>query len=309
MNHRRITGPAALLATCGFASGCLDTDGSPVGTNDPATDEEAIEYVLAGESADLSEIDVRYFDEDSGADAAPIATERWRRELLRFDRDVRIEIDPDAAPPTASVSVSGHAVGLLHLWAPAPDPESSPVVVRKDFEDSGVRSMLFERVRNRTARHRGWRLAAISGVEISSPGATRRIHSVRIQSGDVDATITDPSALVALEDLIAVPRESEVAVTVDTGDASDSVFLHLRHLRARLELRSNEDGTFTGSFHTAFGDGDRPDDRPGDRARPRHMVIDVLSEGTLYDDEAPYDNAAWGITYLLAGETDLGPRE
>jgi hypothetical protein len=32
-------------------------------------------------------------------------------------------------------------------------------------------------------------------------------------------------------------------------------------------------------------------------------VIDVLSHGTLYDDEAAYDNVAWGYTYLI-GDVD-----
>jgi hypothetical protein len=36
---------------------------------------------------------------------------------------------------------------------------------------------------------------------------------------------------------------------------------------------------------------------------PRHAVVDVLSHDTLYDDTAPYDNVAWGFTYLV-GDVD-----
>ncbi len=33
-------------------------------------------------------------------------------------------------------------------------------------------------------------------------------------------------------------------------------------------------------------------------------MIDVLSNGSLFDDAAPYDNVAWGIPYLIRGEDD-----
>ena len=39
---------------------------------------------------------------------------------------------------------------------------------------------------------------------------------------------------------------------------------------------------------------------------PAHFAVDVLSEGTLYDDEAPYDNVAWGIPFLVPRPGDGG---
>jgi hypothetical protein len=301
MFYRRLIESSALFAVAALVSGCLNGDSSPAGSSDPATDEEAIEYVMSSEMPEFAEVDVRYYDDGSDAASAPIATERWRRELLSLDRHAEILIDkPDGAPATASVTISGEAIGLLHLWAPGEDPESPPLEVTKDFDDSGSRSLFFEKIRdNRTAHHRGWKLTALSGVEIASDGATRNINSIRVQAGDVDETITGVSELVAVEELLALPAGSEVIVTVDTGDPEDSVFLHVRHLRRRVELDNNEDGTFTGMFHTGFGPNDRPEMSPGNRYRPRHALIDVLSNGTLYDDVAPYDNVAWGIPYLI----------
>jgi hypothetical protein len=80
---------------------------------------------------------------------------------------------------------------------------------------------------------------------------------------------------------------------VDTGDATDSAWLHVHRAR-RTAMTSNGDGTFTGHFVSS--------DRPG----PRHFAVDVLSNGTLYDDVAPYDNVAWGMLYLVEGEHDGG---
>jgi hypothetical protein len=68
--------------------------------------------------------------------------------------------------------------------------------------------------------------------------------------------------------------------------------------RMRAELTNNGDGTFSRTFPGAEFGG------------PRHLVVDVLSEGTLYDDTAAYDNVAWGIPFRVRGDgtggTDSG---
>ena len=68
------------------------------------------------------------------------------------------------------------------------------------------------------------------------------------------------------------------------------MYLHRRRLHKRVELSNNGDGTFTGTYQT------------GDSARARHIAIDVLSDGTLYDDTTPYDNVAWGIPYHVGAD-------
>jgi hypothetical protein len=60
----------------------------------------------------------------------------------------------------------------------------------------------------------------------------------------------------------------------------------------RIPLESNDDGTFSGTFRTDAGPG------------VRHLVVDVLSHGSLYDSEEAYDNVAWGIPYVLG--VDVG---
>jgi hypothetical protein len=281
----RLRSLAAALGVSFLMSGCLDL--SPGGGDEPANDEEAIQAVIGFEdNAALTDVDVRYFGDGAGAQEAPIATERWRRELLSFDKNIQVEIDrPEGEPATATVSIDAEAVGLLHLWGVVEGNEE-PSEVTKDFTDHSKRSLFFERSR-REPRHRGWKLVALSGVEIASPGTTRRINSVRVQGGDVDQTVTSVAELVRIEELLALPARTEVTLTVDTGDASDSVFLHLRHAQRRVELVGNGDGTFTGRFTS------------GCHRAPHHIGIDVLSHGTLFDDVEPYDSVGWGIPYRL----------
>jgi hypothetical protein len=296
MIHTRFLSLGATIgATALLLQGCFDSDSSSGPADDATTDEQGIQNVIDVEETAWVDPDVRWYDDGSeGASAAPITTHHWRRELLSLDRTVTITIErPDGEVPTAAVSLEADATGLLHLWACAGD---SLEHVTKDFDDHAVRSLFFSRsrVNERTLAHRGWKLEAMSGVLIQSRNTTRNLQWVRVQSGDVDMTIDNVTDLVPLEEITRLPLGAEVTVTASTGDATDAVFLHLRHLRRRMELTNNGDGTFTGTY---FAGGPRG---------PRHLVVDVLSEGTLYDDEAPYDNIAWGIPYALVVNDDDG---
>jgi hypothetical protein len=259
------------------------------------TDEQGIQNVIDVEESAWVDPDVRWYDDDdNGPAAAAINTHHWRRQLLSLDRTTQITIErPDGELPTAAVEMSADATGLLHLWACT---EGELTHLTKDFDDHAERSLFFTRSRpaDRSTSHHGWKLVAMSGVLVESENTTRQIQSVRLQAGDVDETIVDVTELVRLENITRLPIGTEVTITATTGDATDSVFLHLRHLRRRLELTNNGDGTFSGTYMT------------GGPRGPRHLVVDVLSEGTLYDDEALYDNVAGGVPYALVVDGDDG---
>ena len=283
MRATRILSPAVFLGALLLLPGCFDSDDSS-GVADQS-DQDAIEFVALEEESDLADPDV-FLWEDPDASPAPIETVRWHRELLDLDKTVEVVIEqPDGEPWTATVTITGVATGLLHLFADAGDTWTE---VTKDFSDVGVRSLVLRRERPIEGRHRGWRLVALSGVSIGSPGHTRNIESVRIQAGPVDETITNVTDLQRVHEILALPPNTEATVTVTTGDATDQVFLHLRRCRARIPLVSNGDRTFSGRFFT------------GMELRPHHLVVDVLSHGTLFDDAIPYDNVAWGIPWRIA---------
>lgn len=293
--RRLRTSHLALLVGMVALQGCFDSSPNSA-SSDVAVDEEAIQAVIFEDEGELTSTDVRFFEDDTdGPAAAPINTVRWRRQLLDLDRSVSIEIhEPAGEIPTADVAIRADATGLLHLLV-----NDNDVLRRltKDFADTGVRSLFFEKSRvaaNMDDRwfHRGWRLVAMSGVAIESPGTSRVIHAARVQAGDVDRTFDNMTDLVRVDNIMTIAPSTMVTVTVDTGDATDHVFLHRRHLRSRMEFVNNGDGTFTATFET--------DPRMG----PRHFAIDVLSDGTLYDDAMPYDNVVWGIPYRVAAGTD-----
>lgn len=274
-----IFGAAALL------QGCMNSDSTSGPDAELGTDEEGIQNVVLDEDADWADTDVRYFDADAGPAAAPVATHAWRRQLTDFERDLNIVIDAEAGEiPTATVSATGRAIGLLHLWACEEDDLAH---YTKDWNDTAQRTMVLKKIRPTARPHRGWRLAETTGVLIQSEGTTRQIQSVRIQAGDVDVTVDNVTDLIAREDVTRIPAGTEATITVDTGDATDAVFVHVRKKGFRSELTSNDDGTFSGTYVT------------GERPGVRHLLVDVLSNGTLYDDTEAYDNLAWGIPYVL----------
>ncbi|MAF27256.1 MAG: hypothetical protein QF819_02130 [Gemmatimonadota bacterium] len=287
MQRTRLFLGLTLLAGMLFLTGCLNTDSNPANNSgDYSEDEEAIESLMFGDMSDYSDMDVRYDNEEDSPGLAPINTCWWRRELIDVYKywDIQIEANPGSAP-TASVAITRKVTGLLNLWACG----TTPVLYSKDFDDAGTRLLYFERDRTLTGdRHRGWRLLSMSGVEIASEGSTRQILSVRVQAGDLDETITSVGELIPLEDVMRIAPDTDVTLTVDTGDSTDEVFLHVRRNHQRSQFISNGDGTFTGMYHTGM--------MPG----PRHAVVDVLSSDTLNDDTAAYDNIAWGYPYVIS---------
>jgi hypothetical protein len=279
--HRPFFSVAAFVGAALVLPGCFDSSTSPTGPGG-STDEQAVRSVFDQQSA-LTDPDVFVYGEPGNASSAPIATDSWYRQLVTLDKSIQVLLDyPQGEPPTASLTVQFDASGILHL-------HTSSGEVTKDWSDHGVRSAFFRRGNESPIhpRARGWQLVSLTGVLIQSPSTTRHINSVRIQAGDVDRTIANVTDLVPLEDLLALPPSTVALITVDTGDATDQVFLHLRHRQARVQLTGKGDGTFSARFETGFERG------------PRHLGVDVLSQGTLLDDTAAYDNIAWGIPYRV----------
>jgi hypothetical protein len=287
---RRLSAAVWVLAATTLLSGCFDGDDSPSGPGGSESDDQAaIEASIQQESAEFADSDLLVWGEDfaGGTTRDAINTLRWWRELLRLEKTIGITIHRDGPPSSADVTVTTDASGVLHLVS-GDDPEFERI--NKDFEITGVRSLYFERRDARMLDRRGWVLRGLSGLDVQSPGTTRKINSVHLKSGSIESTITDIHAVVPRNELTRFPIDSEVEITVDTGDDKDAVFLHLRKDHLRIPLVSNGDGTFSGKFRTGINRG------------IRHLAVDVLSHETLYDDTAPYDNVVWGIPYIVRSE-------
>ena len=81
------------------------------------------------------------------------------------------------------------------------------------------------------------------------------------------------------------PPATPVHVTAQTGDATDVVVLYTRWGRQRM--RPAEGGGFEGRFPSPL--------EPG----LRHLAVNAIAHGTIYDDVAPYDSKAWGIPFIV----------
>ena len=139
---------------------------------------------------------------------------------LFFWRDIRrvartfdvafADTDSTGQPATAIVTVHKRLAGSFNIVVGDAGSEGSPTdahVIRKPLRDHWVRRILLRRVaRIDGHERRPWRVAAVSGVEVTSRDAQTRLQSLRVQSGDLDTTITNPLAFWRLRRLVQEGR-------------------------------------------------------------------------------------------------------
>jgi hypothetical protein len=237
----------------------------------------------------------------------------WRV-INRVERRFEFAIDDT----TAVVTLHKHLFGSFNILVPDTTGAFERTVIRKRLVDDWERRLLFKRVdfnhdRDKddddededddgatSGEHRRprWKLAAVSGVKVSSVGPEMApalnivvhvptIVSLRIEYAGVDSTITDPLAFVRLRGLPVIEPGTQVRLTATTM-APDDVVLLLRR-NHRLRLWPNGDNTYTGEFTV-----------PGELGC-HHFGVNALSHGTLYDDQVPYQSQAWILPYLVKG--------
>ena len=216
----------------------------------------------------------------------------WR-DIRRVTRTYEVafaDTDSTGQPATAIVTVHKRLAGSFNIVAGDRGDEGSPAdghVIHKPLRDHWVRRILLKRVARIDGRERRpWRVAAVSGVEVTSRDAQTRLQSLRVQSGDLDTTITNPLAFWRLRRVIQLEPEASVTLTVTTEASEDVVILYARARRARFH--NNGDGTHTLTWTVGAMDG------------LRHLGVNALSHGTLFDDEAPYDSQTWILPYVVA---------
>jgi hypothetical protein len=295
--HRWLS-PLALVLVL-MASGC---DTEPTAINE---DEAAIQAVILEEfdffTADLFSGTTEPGTTPFGKVLEPIEPWRFGRLIKSVDRYIDIQItNPQGEPATAEVTWTADIRGVFVVV------DTALTAYSKVFLNNAVRFATFEQRGLATDARRGWRLTGISGTESVSDPNTVQIVSINLTStSGVDTTYSNVSDLVNRENVIAFTPLDTVTVTVTTSNTDDVVLLHHpawrltdfhRH-HVRRELTNNGDGTYTGTWII------RPQfwlaSVQQNHARKRHFTIDVLSNGTLYDDAEPYDNMSWSSIYAV----------
>jgi len=294
----------ALLAGC-------SRQGTLSGPQDPGTrgsDEAEVASALAAEpsymddevseSPDKTALDdpaSASADADAGLSSAeaairPLAFWRQIRSVERKFEIAFADTDTTGRPTTAIVTAHRFMLGTFNILVGDEVPEGSPPqahVIHKPLADHAVRRLLLKRVPvpDATSARRAWRIVATSGVKITSREALTRIESLRVQSGPLDTTITDPLAFFRLRSIIKLDPLADVTLTATTLRNDDVVLLYLRDRRVRFH--NNGDNTYSARF------------RVPDRTGLHHVGVNALSNGTLFDDVAPYDSQSWIEPYLV----------
>ena len=297
----------SLIATL-FVVGALAGCGKSSSTMGPTANGGATAEDQAQVSAAVAE-NAGYIDEDAysstdetevggGIGFAAIRPLRFWRSIESIDR--RIETvysnnDSLGRPTTALVTIRKHVLGKFNILAGAIDEnDTTRTVLHKPLDDRWVRRLALHRVRiDSSGTRQVWRVVGVSGVEVTSEAATTNITSLRVQAGAIDTTFTNPLELYRLRRMLLVSGSQAMKLTVTTGRNDDVVLLY-RHLNRRPFV-NNGDGTYTAEVML------------GDFPGIRHIGVNALSRGTLFDDTAAYDSNAWILGFAVRPGQDHIP--
>ena len=304
----------SLLAAIGLSAGCGKTTVNPPASSDTSSlDQAQVASVVAVEpevveDGQFESADLTSLGADPGATGtlAVINPLRFWRVITRVERRFEFAFaDTDSAgrPTTAIVTVHKALAGRFNILTGVPGSDSTALdsslsVAHKPLADRWVRRILLRRLPGSDSTRGTWRVVATSGVEVTSRDATTRIASLRIQTADVDTTVTDPLHFFYLRRILKLEPGTPVTLTVTTLKNDDVVVMCRSGHRFRFH--NNGDNTYTGVWQV-------PDLRVGNGSRPGpgrppifHFGVNALSHGTLFDDQAPYDSQAWLLPVVLA---------
>jgi hypothetical protein len=238
----------------------------------------------------------------TGADALIQPLRYWRRitDVHRTFEFAFSDTDSTGRPTRAVVSIRKYLAGSFNIAFDSTPGDSMPFdsvgVVHKRLHDLWERNVLLRRVHFPNATGDEWKVAAISGAQVTSydPGASTpghlafgatRIVKLRIQSASGDTTIDDPLRFFFLRRVPAFGPAEDVTFTVTTLTNTDVLVLIRNGFRRRFH--NNGDNTYTIFWRTSPEDG------------LHHIGFNALSNGTLFDDQAPYDSQAWIVPYRV----------
>jgi hypothetical protein len=267
----------AILLVGGFFIGC--------GLNPVNSDKNAIE--------DLIDTETAWFKPDGhyGEEGVPPALLnafeevyiwfRTRDTTQAINRTISIDILGDSA----YVSLSGSMPGIIHIVA---RQDGDTVIVDKNFTDIWTRTAIFKKDTVSTY-HRGWRIYAISGTEITTVNNEIQIDSIKLHldNSGIDTIITDITTLVKREDVIKVRPDDYAQITIYTNKNDAHAFIHSYFFRWKFHQDSVNHNAYNGTWKTPHNLG------------VYRVGFDVLSNGTLSDDSLPYDANLWGIHYIV----------
>ncbi|HUK62078.1 MAG TPA: hypothetical protein VLV15_02055 [Dongiaceae bacterium] len=287
----------ALVAGCGKSGSTLSpAAGGDTGSVDQIQVSEAIAAhpeVLddGGLSSDPTQTSL-----STGGGATPASIEApiqplffWRH-ITRTDRSFEFafsDTDSTGRPTRAIVTALRNFGGQFNVVVGDSNSFGGGNVIHKNLVDHWVRRIELRRMRLTATGDPVWKIVAASAVRITSKDATAHIQSIQVETAGLDTTLTAPLELFRLRGLLRFAPDTPVTITVTTTHDNDVVLLYSANRRMRF--KNNGDGTYVGTWSTP------------DLAGLRHVGINALTHGTLYDDSAPYDSQAWMLPFVVTG--------
>ncbi|MFI5372942.1 MAG: hypothetical protein ACHQ52_15410 [Candidatus Eisenbacteria bacterium] len=287
MQHRKLSHIAIALAAVIVVAGCGKSGTEPA--NGVSPDQLQVTTYMAGNPALVD--DQLFVDPASlplsrmqGTNAAITPRWFWRRVAITTPHLTFQFSDTDSVgrPRIADVTLTRHLIGTFNILPASPSDSTvldTAAIVHKPLDDTWTRHLRFRRCAVPGSFEPQWRLIAASGVQVNSSGMTEQIQSVRVQTGTMDTTLTDPLALFTITHCMHMAAGDSVQLTVTTSKTDDVVLAYYRDLR--LRFHGNGDGTYVIKLPL------------GELLGMRFFGVNALSRGTLFDDTLPYDSQAW----------------
>jgi hypothetical protein len=302
----------ALLLAGGLLAGCSKNSGTPLapssnaagGSSSAASDQAGISQAMAG-APELID-DGQYQGADQTRLDGPAGTAAAINPLYFFRNITSVQsqfefafadTDSTGHPTTALVTVHRFLSGTFDIAAgpriEAGVRDTSRIqLIKKPLADHWVRHLLLKRVppppTTLASLREGprWRIAATSGIDVTSRGATTHIKTLEIKTASRDTVIEKPLELFRLRAIMKFDPSEPITLIATTERNDDVVVLVRAGLRARF--RNNGDNSYTLLWHAPPTGG------------LFHVGVNALSNGTLFDDQAPYDSQAWIVPCVVS---------
>lgn len=297
MHRSLLTAGVVLAMAAALASGCGKSS-SPTAPTTGNTDQAQVATTLAAATSlvddnlaeDPSQVTAALEPARGASLQAAIRPFTWWQQITRETRTWTFawsDTDSTGHPSQVVATLTKHMTGsLVIIPASAADStQPSSQRITKPIDKTLIRHVKLQRLP--LAGGRFWKVIAITGAFVETPGATTHIESIRLQSAGVDTTITDPLAFFPLRDVIKFGAGDSVTVTVTTSRTNDPVYIHRWDWRHRL--RNNGDGTYSFTWVTSAWSG------------WRHFGIQAMTHGSIYDDTAAFDMQAWHLPFRVVG--------
>ncbi|MCX7835550.1 MAG: hypothetical protein N2450_05715 [bacterium] len=268
----------------------------------------SVDDAVPSDSQQLSELtsneEANYFSVDLVSEDSAYANEldtaitplRWGRKIRNITVNRTITFDTtnnDTARVQVTWDVSGQFVIIL-----------STDTITKPFTDRYIREGIFVRTGRHTRyRHLNWRLVRVTATE----GQTLNSNEVDIasvqwyrksnfqNSWELVRSITDPLSYWQLRDSLPSYQANDSIKVEVTVNGSGPFFGQL-HFRSRTTPPILRRVMQTMGTNQMVAIGKIPSNAiPG----VHHLFVDVMTDSTLHDSQAPYRANIWGMLYRV----------